>query len=203
MKHWNSLTRPLVLASQSPRRRELLGRMGLTFDIDPPAIPDEHALLDPLDLRGSLPRLALHKAADVAPRHPDALVLGCDTIVVIDGRILGKPRDRGDAERMIRELSGREHEVWSGVGLICPAVKFARSAVAVTQVKFRVIPEPEIEQYLSDSSYLDKAGAYGIQGTAMTLVESINGCYYNVVGLPIAATIGLFEAWQSWKDTDQ
>jgi septum formation protein len=159
----------------------------------PPRIDDERAYIDTADLQNSLRRLSAMKADSVACSNPDALVLGSDTVVVVDGDVLGKPGGTDEARDMIERLSGRTHDVITGVALLCRERSYSRSAAAVTQVTFRTLHSAEIEEYLTDTDCLDKAGAYGIQGKAMALVESIRGCYYNVVGLPVSATIGLFE----------
>ena len=152
--------------------------------------------MEPDDLASSLQRLAAYKASTVAADNPDSLVLGADTVVVVDGDVLGKPVDIDDARKMLSRLSGRHHTVMTAVALQCSGVSFQTSAVATTVVQFRALPDQEREQYLATAAYQDKAGAYGIQEEAMAFVKSVQGCYYNVVGLPVDATIGLFEDYQ-------
>ncbi len=193
MNAWYKLRRPLVLASKSPRRRELLERMGLKFEVVVPDIGDENDYIDPTDLGESLQKLAQKKADQVAESYPDAFVLGGDTIVCLQGVIMGKPASRRNAFDMLKSLSGRFHEVISGIGLVCRADAFRQSSTACTRVGFRHISDDEINRYLDFNEYKDKAGAYGIQGKALTFVESIEGCYYNVVGLPVTRTIELLE----------
>jgi septum formation protein len=177
------LTVPLVLASQSPRRRELLHRLGLTFEVDPShveeIVPEGTAPAEVVEA------LARQKAEAVAARHPDALVLGADTIVVLDGDILGKPANAAEARAMLRRLSGRTHTVFSGLALVPPsgATAVAHEATAVT---FAEMTDDEIAAYVATGSPMDKAGAYGIQDDAgALLVAAVRGCYYTVVGLPL------------------
>lgn len=172
----------IILASQSPRRRELLGKMGLEFTTKSPEI-DEAAIqgLPAQELVKALSReKALHIAKDA---DPDAIVIGSDTVVVLDGVILGKPADRADAIRMLTGLSGRSHEVCTGV-TVCQGDKVVSQA-EVTQVTFRTLTQDEIAQYVATGEPMDKAGSYGIQGYGGLLVSGIQGDYSNVVGLPV------------------
>ena len=172
----------IVLASQSPRRRQLLGQMGLEFTTQSPEI-DESAFhgRDAQDLVETLSR---EKARWVARQQtPDTLVIGADTVVVLDGAILGKPRDGAEAEAMLAALSGRDHQVFTGVTL-CQGDRILTQAEE-TQVTFRPLTGQEIRQYVSTGEPMDKAGAYGIQGLGGLLVEGIRGDYFNVVGLPV------------------
>ena len=194
MPTWQNPGKPLILASQSPRRREILTNMGLTFTTVSPATIDENAFINRADLRASLEKLARAKAESVADLHPEALVLGADTVVVKDNHVLGKPADRAEAETMLKTLSGACHQVLTGVALVCRSSLFIASAVACTDVFFRMITSAEIEAYLNHDEFRDKAGAYAIQGRAMIFIERIAGCYYNVVGLPVAETISLLSA---------
>jgi len=175
----------LILASASPRRQELLGLLGLPFEVIPSEV-DEAALVRELGEQ-PLPaemarRLAEVKAADVAARHPDALVLGADTIVVLGDAILGKPVSPDDARRMLALLSGRTHQVITGIAL--------RGGVSVsdavsTDVTFRELTSREIDAYVATGEPMYKAGAYALQGRAAVLIEGIHGDYTNVVGLPV------------------
>ena len=128
-------------------------------------------------------RLARDKARAIFERHPDNVVLGADTIVVVDEHLLEKPRDEQDAARMLRLLSGRAHEVITGVCVVAPA--FERTDAEVTEVRFSALSETEIAGYIATGEPMDKAGAYAIQGIASRWVERIDGCYFNVVGLPV------------------
>lgn len=186
---------PFILASASPRRRELLAQAGFTFDVVPADVPEvQQAGEDPIHF---VTRLAREKAEAVAATHaltPDTLVLGADTIVVVDEEILGKPRDEPDAARMLRALSGKTHQVITGV---CLAKGRERQRAAeVTFVRFNTLSDPEIDAYVATGEPLDKAGAYAIQGRAGRWVPRIHGCYFNVVGLPLALVSSMIEAMQ-------
>ena len=172
----------MILASQSPRRRELLGQMGFSFTVRP-AKGEElpHPELTPAQL---VEELARQKALEVsAGADADDVVVAADTVVAIDGTVLGKPRDRAHAAEMLSALSGREHTVYTGV-----AVKRGETLLVeheATQVRFRPLTEREIDLYIQTGEPMDKAGSYGIQGYGALLVEGIRGDYFNVVGLPI------------------
>ena len=172
----------IILASQSPRRRELLERMGISeFDIIP-AVGEERAdpALTPAQLVEELSR---QKAAEIAAAHPDALIIAADTVVSVDGLVLGKPHSREEAARMLSTLSGREHTVFSGI-----TVSWNGRIVTThesTAVRFRPLTAQDIANYISTGEPMDKAGSYGIQGYGCTLVAGISGDYYNVVGLPV------------------
>lgn len=182
----------LILASASPRREELLRRLGVPFTAIPSDLPEE---LSPGPVEESVRALALAKARAVAARIESGIVLGADTVVVLGGRVLGKPADRDDARRMLRDLRGLSHEVITGVALVeAPARREASEAV-VTRVRMGDYGEEEIEAYLATGEPLDKAGAYAVQGIGGALVASVDGCYTNVVGLPLTTTRRLLEAW--------
>lgn len=184
----------LILASASPRRRELLTQAGISFtveaaDLNEERLPDEAAA-------AYVQRLAVEKAQAVWARHQPAdtaadplVVLGADTAVVSEGNILGKPANAADARRMLQLLSGRTHAVLTGLAAVTR--KGVKSEVEITQVTFNVIHDAEIDQYVASGEPLDKAGAYAIQGYAARWIPRIEGCYFNVVGLPIARTIAL------------
>jgi septum formation protein len=173
----------LVLASASPRRKELLALLRVPFEIIPSAyeeqLPEAHP--DPAALAV---HLAGEKALDVARRNPGALVLGADTVVALGTRVYGKPADAADAARMLGELSGRTHEVITGVALMAP--QGVRRFATRTSVRFRELEEAEIQAYCGTGEPLDKAGAYAIQGCGAVLIRGIEGDYPNVVGLPLA-----------------
>ena len=174
----------IILASQSPRRRELLGQVGLTFEIVSPEVDEaQYGGLPPRELVQTLSRA---KALDAARRVPaGSLVLGADTVVVLDGQALGKPDGPEGAHAMLTALSGRTHEVWTGFTL-CRDGAVHTEAVA-TEVTFRALAPEEIDRYVATGEPLDKAGAYGIQGRGALLVAQIRGDYSNVVGLPLCA----------------
>lgn len=172
----------IVLASQSPRRKELLGRMGLEFVTQASKI-DESAF-DGLEARELVATLSREKAQWIARQlDGETLVIGADTVVVRDGAALGKPKDAEDAVAMLLSLSGRDHQVCTGV-TVCRGDRVL-TQVEETQVTFRDLTETEVRQYVSTGEPMDKAGAYGIQGLGGLLVEGIRGDYSNVVGLPV------------------
>lgn len=172
----------IVLASQSPRRKELLGRMGLEFVTQASKI-DESAF-DGLEARELVATLSREKAQWIARQlDGETLVIGADTVVVRDGAALGKPKDTEDAVAMLLSLSGRDHQVCTGV-TVCRGDRVL-TQVEETQVTFRDLTEAEVRQYVSTGEPMDKAGAYGIQGLGGLLVEGIRGDYSNVVGLPV------------------
>ena len=195
MFKWNKLDRPLILASQSPRRKQILENMGFTFNVHTPEVENENNYITIDHIEESVQKLALAKANSVAARFTSSLVLGSDTVVVVDKQIIGKPVNREDAKLMLQRLSGRMHKVYSGVALTCADINFTSTAAACTDVFFRDVPEEEIEEYLTVDEYADKAGAYAIQGRAMTFVDKINGCFFNVMGLPISETMSIGKAY--------
>ena len=172
----------IILASQSPRRRELLERMGISdFEVIP-AKGEE--VLDPALTPAELvEELSRRKCAEVSSGHPDALVIAADTVVAVGGQILGKPRDKKEAADMLASLSGREHVVYTGLTVCCGGRTVTEHEA--TPVRFRALSEPEIANYIATGEPMDKAGAYGIQGYGCVLVEGIAGDYYNVMGLPV------------------
>lgn len=188
----------LVLASASPRRRELLTQAGYTFEVRPAHVPED-------SLPGEEPiayvvRLAREKAEavyrqlagrDGAAAGDDLAVLGADTTVVVDGEILAKPEDAADAARMLRMLSGRTHRVITGVALA--TAEGTEVAAEVTAVRFVALAEEEIAAYVATGEPMDKAGAYAIQGGAAKWIPRIEGCYFNVVGLPLALVTAMLE----------
>ncbi len=183
----------LVLASASPRRSELLTQAGFAFRVHPANIPEDPAPgEDPI---AYVTRLARQKAEAVfqqlSPDHPEIAVLGADTTVTLDDLILGKPDSPADAARMLRLLSGRTHRVITGVSLVTYSRTLA--AAEVTAVQFHSIADAEIEAYILTGEPLDKAGAYAIQGRAACWIPRIHGCYFNVVGLPIALVRNLLD----------
>jgi septum formation protein len=196
----------LVLASASPRRRELLLQAGLEFTVDAAEIPEVPGPGE--EAAEFVLRLAEEKAqavwAKLVSRQTEVIelkgdplvVLGADTCVLCQGEILGKPRDQADARRMLEMLSGRTHQVLTGLAAVTATETFAD--VEITQVTFNVIEEEELVRYLASAEPLDKAGAYGIQGYAARWVPRIEGDYFNIVGLPIARTVSLLaEAFQA------
>jgi septum formation protein len=188
----------LILASASPRRRELLTQAGFTFEVHPAHIsedplPDE----DPI---AYVVRLAREKAQAVfnEMKDPTAVVLGADTTVTLDNHILGKPEDAADAARMLRLLSGRTHRVITGIAVVTREA--AEVATEVTGVRFLTLSDEEIAAYIATGEPMDKAGAYAIQGRAARWIPRIEGCYFNVVGLPLALVSTMLEFCQLAAD---
>jgi septum formation protein len=175
-------SRQVILASRSPRRSELLSAAGIGFEVLAADIDETPAAAE--DPQAYVRRLAIAKAAAVFALRPDARVLGADTTVTIDGEILGKPLDDADAGRMLRLLSGRVHDVHTGVALISAAG--IRSAVDTTRVWFAPMTDEDISWYVATGEPADRAGAYAIQGFASRFIPRIEGSYSNVVGLPVA-----------------
>ena len=178
-----------ILASASPRRKELLNRLELPFEIIPSSVEENYS-------NGMAPpemakRWALEKARDVAAAHPETIVVGADTIVVLEGKILGKPKDSSEAAAMLRKLSNKSHTVHTGVALVQKSNEAVISFVESTEVTFFELDETLISSYVATGSPLDKAGAYGIQDGSACFVEKVNGCYHNVVGFPVARFVQL------------
>lgn len=231
--HTQSRRPSLILASASPRRRDLLTQAGFTFDVIPANVPElRKPGEDPIRF---VTRLAREKAEAVAAAHavaPDTIILGADTIVLVDDEVLGKPQDAADAARMLRLLSGKTHQVITGVclakgrerhsisgnsvtsedplgvafplkkatrtvaGQSAPIPKMLQRAAEVTFVRFVTLSDQEIDAYVATGEPLDKAGAYAIQGRAGRWVPRIHGCYFNVVGLPLALVTSMIEGMQ-------
>jgi septum formation protein len=172
----------LILASASPRRSELLRDAGIVFEVQPADVPEDPLPGEPA--KALAERLAREKAMAIARSRPTEVILGADTVVVIDGEILGKPADAGDAARMLRLLSGRRHEVITGVCLVAGGQWSVASET--TSVTMSEISDDEIAEYVATGEPMDKAGAYAIQGIASRWIPRIEGDYSNVVGLPVA-----------------
>ena len=171
--------RPLVLASSSPRRIELLSMMGLEFEVIPARIREDREV-DPITTARKLSR---KKALHVWRKRKDALVIGADTLVYMDGKVFGKPSSPEDAYRILSSLSGRWHRVVTAVSLVGLGVRITFHDV--TRVKFRRLSEGDIREYIATGDPMDKAGAYGVQGIGSTIVERIEGSFYTVMGLPV------------------
>lgn len=184
----------LILASASPRRRELLQQVGSAFQVEVSNTPEQ---VDPSLLPEEMvQQLALQKALAVAAAHTSGLVLGADTVVVNDGVLLGKPESTEEATKMLRSLSGRWHQVMTAVALVdASGARTPWVSVEKTRVKFRNLTENDIAAYLATGEFMDKAGAYGIQGYGALLVEKIEGCYFNVVGLPLQLVAAGLRNW--------
>ena len=179
----NTMNKPIILASSSPRRRELLRQVGLSFKTAP-------AHVDERVLAGERPetyavRVASEKAHAAAKKFSSGVIIAADTVVIVESEILGKPADPADAERMLGMLSGNMHRVITGLAVMDVGTGKMLTRTAITKVWFRSLSREEIASYVKGGEPLDKAGAYGIQGKGALLVERIDGCYFNVVGLPL------------------
>ncbi|MCI8591107.1 MAG: septum formation inhibitor Maf [Lachnospiraceae bacterium] len=184
----------LVLASRSPRRRELLSQVGISFRMAPGTVEERITKTAPDEV---VRELSFQKAEDVASGEPEGVwVLGADTVVALDGKILGKPTDAREAKDMLRQLSGRSHSVYTGVTLYrrMDGKTTSETFSEETKVTFYPMTEEEICRYVDSGDPMDKAGAYGIQGPAAAFIQRIEGDYNNVVGLPVAAV------YQRWKE---
>lgn len=180
----------LVLASASPRRSALLSQIGLTFEVRPSDIVEPpHNTYSNNPASEVTQKLALLKAAAVSQHFDDALIIGADTLVSLDGELLGKPTDDADAFKMLTHLSGTCHEVVTGVALVDAQTEREVVWSETTQVYFRELQSTEIDAYIASGEASDKAGAYGIQGRGAAFVRRIEGCYFNVVGLPLASLV--------------
>jgi septum formation protein len=187
---------PLVLASSSPRRRELLQAAGAEFIAAPAECAELHDAS--LGLAGLVTENARAKALEVAVKHPQSVVLGADTLVWLEGQVLGKPTDLEDARRMLRTLSGRVHEVATGVYLLRMEPRQQVEFHEITRVRFRVLEERVIEEYLGAVNVLDKAGAYALQERGEMIIETVEGSRSNVVGLPVERTMAALARSFGW-----
>ena len=175
----------LILASASPRRIELLKILGCKFQVIPSKIEEKiNPRLSPIQ---NIKRLSYFKALDVAEKISDGIVIAADTDVVLNGKILGKPKNKKEAYKMLKSLSGKEHQIITGVAVVNVKTKKLFQDVVITKVKFRKLNKSLIEKYIVSGESLDKAGAYGVQGSGFLLVESIKGDYFSVIGLPLNA----------------
>jgi septum formation protein len=187
----------LVLASASPRRREILEMLGFEFEIVPAELEEVHSG-DPVR---SVKLLAELKAVEIQSFRPRKTILAADTVVCCDGVSLGKPAGHDEAVEMLGSLSGRQHEVITGMALVSPPNLRVIESES-TRVYFKEIGDSVIERYVSTGEPLDKAGAYGIQGLASAFVERIDGCYFNVVGLPVALLFRMFADLERMTEND-
>ena len=184
----------LILASNSPRRRELLEQIGVEFEVIPSNAEEKVTKQEPSEVVEELSR---QKAEDVAAAVEDGIVLGADTVVCQDGQIMGKPKDEADAKQMLQKLQGEEHSVYTGVTILVKgngAVQHVQTFSQETKVYVYEMTDEEIDRYIATGEPLDKAGAYGIQGRFAAYVDGIEGDYNNVVGLPVSAV------WQELKE---
>lgn len=173
----------IILASNSPRRHELLSKIGIRHTVEPSFL--EEKIEEGLSFGQLVEKMAYQKAKAVAKIHDRGIVLGADTIVVLDEDILGKPSSEEEAKEMLLRLSGKWHKVFTGIALIDITLNRCIKDFVESRVKFKNLTNKEIENYVKTGEPMDKAGSYGIQGKGALLVEKIEGCYYNIVGLPL------------------
>lgn len=184
--------KPIILASQSPRRKELMESVGLEFSV---IVSDSQETFNmEIDIRDAIQEVASAKAFAVAKDHPESIVIGCDTIVYQDGKILGKPKDKDEAFSMLKSYSNTSHQVISGVAII--ANGHVESFASVSEVYFYELSDQEIEDYIEAEAPYDKAGAYGIQEKAKAFVKSIDGDYFTIMGLPIGEVYQRLKKYQ-------
>ena len=186
----------LILASNSPRRRELLEQIGVEFEVIP-SNAEEKVTKQEQEPSEVVEELSRQKAEDVAAAVEDGIVLGADTVVCQDGQIMGKPKDEADAKQMLQKLQGEEHSVYTGVTILVKengAVQHVQTFSQETKVYVYEMTDEEIDRYIATGEPMDKAGAYGIQGRFAAYVDGIEGDYNNVVGLPVSAV------WQELKE---
>ena len=188
-KNHNNQVKPVILASNSPRRKDLLRQIGVDFSIDPADV--DESVLPNESPEGYAVRVALEKARVAAARAGAGIVIAADTIVVLNDEILGKPVNAEDAERMLTLLSGKAHSVITGLAVMDAATGRALTRTSLTRVWFHSLSQQEIASYVATGEPLDKAGAYGIQERGAVFVERVDGCYFNVVGLPLSLLMGL------------
>lgn len=179
--------KPIILASASPRRKDLLKQIGINFEIDPSNYQEEKNLnLEPHELAKYL---SLQKAKDVALRHKNSIIIAADTFVVFEGKIIGKPDSKEEARERLKEMNGKPHSVITGFTIIDTETNKMVSKSVKTKVYFKNITPEEIDSYVASKEPMDKAGGYAIQGLGGILIDKIEGDYYNVVGLPLAVLV--------------
>ena len=184
-----------ILASESPRRREILKSVGLKFKIVPAHVNEKYLAGE--SPRQHVKRLACDKAMAVALKYPEAWILGADTIVVIDGMILGKPKNEAQAKNMLQRLSGREHKVFTGFSIVRIASNAIQTKVVQSAVKFKTISPEELKWYVACDEPYDKAGGYAIQGKGSYFIQSIRGSYTNVIGLPLCEVLETLKTFKA------
>lgn len=193
MAFFGTVSRRIILASASPRRHHLFKLLFDNFEIIESNINEDLSNgMEPLQLAQSLASL---KAQEVAARIADGIIVGADSIVVVDNKALGKPANAAEAKEMLLSLSGKDHEVYTGIAIVEKPSNDIKITGAITDVTFRPIENWEIERYIEIGNPYDKAGAYGIQNEAAVFIEKINGCYYNVMGFPVNAVYQAIRPW--------
>lgn len=188
-------TKNIILASQSPRRSQLLKQINIPFTVQVSKVKEDMDSIEGTP-EHKAQQLALMKARDVASTHKEGIIIGADTIVVLDNIIMGKPSGEKEAFLMLKRLNGRQHRVITGLAVIDAATGLTRVDHEVTLVSFKKVSDDVIKSYIATGEPYGKAGAYGIQGMGAVLVEKINGCYSNVVGLPLSKLSSMLEEFQ-------
>ena len=174
----------IILASQSPRRAEILRMIGVSFKVEPSNI---HEKINQKIKQNEIPiNLSKAKAAKISHKYPDKIIIGADTVVVFNKKIFGKPKDKNESKKMLKALSGNSHEVITGVTIMNEKLGVIKTFSETTKVFVQKIPTKQIEFYVNNYNTLDKAGSYGIQEWFSVWIKKINGCYYNVMGLPVS-----------------
>jgi len=181
----------IVLASSSPRRRELLHSIGIPFDVQPSAVEETQQAGE--DVQTYVQRLAMEKARDVATANPSDWIIAADTVVYLDRNVLEKPKDDGDAVSMLRRIRGREHVVYTGLALHCQERSYRDVRIVATRVRMTAMSDDEVGWYVATGEPMDKAGAYAVQGIGALFIESIEGNYTNVVGLPLTTLLEMMK----------
>ena len=187
--------RRIVLASRSSARKRLLRQTGVRFKVIPSRIPEDETR--PLASEMQIRNLALAKARDVASRMKSGIVIGADTVIIHGRKIIGKPRNRGEARRILSLLNGSTHRIVTGIAVVDAATRKEVTATVKTLVKMKRMSNREIESYVATGEPLGKAGAYAVQGKGAIFIERIDGCYYNVVGLPLPRLADLLKRFES------
>ena len=185
----------IILASASPRRKELMKRTGFNFTVKPSQVPEMVPPSVPMEKRAAF--LAELKAAATSIYYPKDIIIGADTTVLLEGELLGKPKDEKEAAGMLRKLSGKVHTVITGVSIIYSDQEDAETFSSESKVEFYELSEKEIEEYVASGEPMDKAGAYGIQGRGFQLVKRIEGDFFSVMGLPIAELVRRLKAHEA------
>jgi septum formation protein len=185
----------IILASASPRRKQLLNMIDIDFEVIPSDVHEDFNI--DLNHEDFVQHYAREKSLDIAEKYPDHLVIGADTIVVLDSKILGKPKDEADSFNMLKSLSGRTHTVYTGVSLNHINEKISDTFFEQTQVSFNELSDSVISYYINTYKPLDKAGSYGIQDWFAINVNRIDGCFYNVMGFPLAAFFSHYKKYDN------
>ncbi|RKY87236.1 septum formation protein Maf [candidate division KSB1 bacterium] len=190
----NLIGRKIILASGSPRRAIIFKKLGLNFSIVKSSIKEK--IPESTKPDSFVTNMALKKVKNISKKIDNGLIVGADTVVVINGLILGKPKDISEAKRMLYLLSGNIHKVYTGIALFFKPENILKTDFEVTEVEFKKMDKIEIEEYIESKEPMDKAGAYGIQGIGSLFIKKVNGCFFNVMGFPISKFYDLYKQAQ-------